>query len=402
MDSEALEQPQQTELQQSRPQSDAVNGVSRTSRAALPRNTFLLITWCLAFSSWIISLVSQAIVAATISNAGVRLLWFAIIIQFVLLVEVFEVIISGNIFAYGIQISIFAGLATVFAVLGVDQHIYASPRADKGTGAGWLITAMIDLLWIIYFTSPSDSHFIRLANGLASARPFSGYTYRRNAVEKISRSQDAFVMSAPNGSSDAKPSAGALRLGLDADEYARAMAAADEGLKDEKRQPRTPRTKSERLSFTSSQQGGHRATMSSGVTEGPRGGEKDASAVSSERATSLRPESGTASFYMPETPTQNPTQSKATQSKPLRMAPQPVVPTEPVTEPPTEPAPEPIPKWRAEALFDYAGAPDDPNELSFKKGERLRIIDKSGKWWDAITTDGRRGIAPSNYVRLLI
>jgi hypothetical protein len=40
--------------------------------------------------------------------------------QFILLVEILEVVISGM-FAYGVQISIFAGLATVFAVLGVDQ-----------------------------------------------------------------------------------------------------------------------------------------------------------------------------------------------------------------------------------------------------------------------------------------
>jgi len=86
-------------------------------------------------------------------SAEVRLLWFGIVIQFILLVEIFEVVISGNVLAYAIQISIFAGLATVFAVLGVDQHIYAPENAQKGTGAGWLITAIIDLLWIIYFTS---------------------------------------------------------------------------------------------------------------------------------------------------------------------------------------------------------------------------------------------------------
>jgi len=37
------------------------------------------------------------------------------------------------------------------------------------------------------------------------------------------------------------------------------------------------------------------------------------------------------------------------------------------------------------------GAPDDPNELSFKKGEVLEILDKTGKWWEARRADGTEG-----------
>ena len=36
-------------------------------------------------------------------------------------------------------------------------------------------------------------------------------------------------------------------------------------------------------------------------------------------------------------------------------------------------------------------SPDDPNELSFSKGEILYIVDKTGKWWQAETEDGARG-----------
>jgi SHO1 osmosensor len=28
-------------------------------------------------------------------------------------------------------------------------------------------------------------------------------------------------------------------------------------------------------------------------------------------------------------------------------------------------------------------SPDDPNEISFSKGEILDIIDENGKWWQA-------------------
>jgi hypothetical protein len=64
--------------------------------------------------------------------------------------------------------------------------------------------------------------------------------------------------------------------------------------------------------------------------------------------------------------------------------------------------------------------PDDPNELSFKKGEMLEILDKSGKWWEARRGDGTEGsesclpffqlcnvadsiwaVVPSNYMKIV-
>ena len=36
-------------------------------------------------------------------------------------------------------------------------------------------------------------------------------------------------------------------------------------------------------------------------------------------------------------------------------------------------------------------SPKDPNELSFGRGEIFKIIDKSGKWWEAEMADGRKG-----------
>lgn len=266
-------------------------------------------------------------------NATVRLLWFGIIIQFILLVEILEVVISGM-FAYGVQISIFAGLATVFAVQGVDQNIYASSSAQKAIGAGWLITAIIDLLWIIYFTSPPDSHFLRLASRFASSSEHS----TPGTVEKILTSQDAFVMSPPNGSNLARPDTEASK------DPERTPAGYD--LNNVELQPGT-RIKSGGLwsNYTPSspQPGGNnkRATMSSIVTDGAQGLEMEPNAQSTERGTSVRPESVTTSLSGPETPSQKPHKSRAP-----RMLPQPIVPAE------SQSPEEPIAQWRAEALFD--------------------------------------------------
>lgn len=45
-------------------------------------------------------------------------------------------------------------------------------------------------------------------------------------------------------------------------------------------------------------------------------------------------------------------------------------------------------------LIDTA-SPDDPNEISFSKGEVLDIVDKAGKWWQAKKSDGSVGSAYS-------
>jgi len=57
-------------------------------------------------------------------------------------------------------------------------------------------------------------------------------------------------------------------------------------------------------------------------------------------------------------------------------------------------------KHKGVAMYAYAGSADDPNELSFTKGDLLDIVDTQGKWWQAKKADGSIGIVPSNYIKL--
>ncbi|KAJ8654434.1 hypothetical protein O0I10_009875 [Lichtheimia ornata] len=61
---------------------------------------------------------------------------------------------------------------------------------------------------------------------------------------------------------------------------------------------------------------------------------------------------------------------------------------------PAGPASYPI---QVEALHDYKASPDDPTELSFKKGDILHVVERKGNWWQARNSEGATGIIPSNY-----
>jgi len=64
-------------------------------------------------------------------------------------------------------------------------------------------------------------------------------------------------------------------------------------------------------------------------------------------------------------------------------------------------APDVVYEYKAQALYTYTASVDDPNELSFAKGELMEIVDNQGKWWQARKADGSIGIVPSNYMKLL-
>ena len=69
------------------------------------------------------------------------------------------------------------------------------------------------------------------------------------------------------------------------------------------------------------------------------------------------------------------------------------------------------------ANYAYSASPDDPNEVSFAKGDVLDVVDTTGKWYQVRTPAGQVGvsrasyqvdypkltfqIAPSNYLTLL-
>lgn len=56
---------------------------------------------------------------------------------------------------------------------------------------------------------------------------------------------------------------------------------------------------------------------------------------------------------------------------------------------------------KATALYAYVANSEDPNEISFEKGQLFDVVDNKGKWWQVQNpVTGQLGIAPSNYLQL--
>jgi SHO1 osmosensor len=62
------------------------------------------------------------------------------------------------------QISVFGGVALVFAVEGTNTGIFAVDSRLIAMGAGWFILTIVDIIWLLYFTSEEDSRIFYIFN----------------------------------------------------------------------------------------------------------------------------------------------------------------------------------------------------------------------------------------------
>lgn len=64
------------------------------------------------------------------------------------------------------QISVFGAVAIAFSVNGV--RFRAPDAATKAMSAGWLILSIVNILWVLYFTSEEDSLTFHILNSMGN------------------------------------------------------------------------------------------------------------------------------------------------------------------------------------------------------------------------------------------
>ncbi|KAI0718853.1 hypothetical protein C8T65DRAFT_637153 [Cerioporus squamosus] len=272
-----------------------------------------------------------------VGNGSVGVLWFAIFVQLFLILGVLHTLATDSIAMHRFQIATFGSIAIVFAVIGVNEGIFTGFASLDAMAAGWLILAMVDILWVLYFTSEEDSLMLHVFNSLGTGGLTPPSRRRRGT-----RSASMMNMGGGNGYT-----AGYSQGGI----------------------------------------GPMYDTKMGGSMTGPIGGTGSFRAGSTEGAP--RSLGGPGSVNNLASALRHHLWAAAQQAS--------VLAGEAQRPPPLERR-DRTPRLQ---LYNYTASPDDPNEISFSKNEILEILDKNGKWWQARKQDGTIGIAPSNYLQII-
>ncbi|KAF7329289.1 hypothetical protein MKEN_00189800 [Mycena kentingensis (nom. inval.)] len=465
---------------------------------------FCSVTLVLATLAWFLSLIFQGIATAQFGHRTVGVLWFAILLQGILNFSVILALATDSVANARLQISIFGAVAMVFSVFGVDAGLFAPLKSQsslQAMGTGYLISAFVDILWVLFFTSEEDSVLGWVFSRMTRGGDGGGLTWGSGSTIRGSRRRRAPALGSGNVSVSVGVSSGSRSsfdkdakygLGLHGTPIAVAMTMSSDPNGEEKQRtptypspiarnanpdrafssPSTPAANANprRNSLPSNTPHPNKLKRSTTGGRSIRSVSSRKSIASSLRMNDDLPPAPGSPPYIPPMPLLSLGLSTAPQSfdreressmfRPARVSsgidipvpsarpqlPTPPPPTaheyqhqrwpdgsastaarpsssETITVTYTAPSPatarerenaslpaaggggggdgDTIPLPKARALHAYNGSSDDPEELSFKKGEILEIEDQQGKWWQARKADGSFGIVPSNYLVLL-
>ena len=83
------------------------------------------------------------------------------------------------------QISVFGAVAIVFSVQGVNQGLFIPVASLNAMGVGWLLLAVVNILWVLYFTSEEDSLALYIFNMLGNGGLSSPSRRRRTRTQSV-------------------------------------------------------------------------------------------------------------------------------------------------------------------------------------------------------------------------
>lgn len=116
---------------------------------------------------------SQSFVSANlgnqqVGNAPVGILWFAVALQIITIIALLLSLISNTLPTHRRQLSTFTILTILLAAIGINNNLYGSSTSQKITAAAWIITAVIDGLWVLYLTTEQESPLIKVFEALGA------------------------------------------------------------------------------------------------------------------------------------------------------------------------------------------------------------------------------------------
>jgi SHO1 osmosensor len=270
---------------------------------------------------------------------------------------------------YRFQIVAFGSVAIVFAVIGVNQSIFTGISSLDAIAAGWLILAMVDILWVLYFTSEEDSLSLYVFNSLGTGGLTPPSRRRRTRTTSVHNSAS---YGGGGGYTAAGIGPGTYDTKLN-NSFAPDIGTSP--LNNMSVQPAQSQKSANSANSAVEQ-------TSPGPIPTPLGTDAGGHQGINSPLMSTPGNAGIGAGGGPPLPADASMGSETTYP------------------------------YRAKALYACAcqislalafslltrknvppdtASPDDPNEISFAKGELLDIIDKNGKWWQARKEDGTLG-----------
>lgn len=295
-------------------------------------------------------------------HTRVGVLWFAIFLQLFLILGVLHTLASDSIAMHRFQIATFGAVTIVFAVIGVNQGIFSGSASLDAMAAGWLILAVVDILWVLYFTSEEDSLMLHIFNSMGTGG-LTPPSRRRRAT----RTTSMHTMGAGNGYQAGFGSTpGGMATGYDTKMASSLGGPVGSG-----------------NSFNAgSVEGPPRSIAGTGsINNAPVGGVPGVDHGMSANSPLMGGNAGVGSGGGPPMPASPGAGEAALDDGVLYKA---------KALYSCEHNCASVPGMFAECIPDGASA-DDPNEISFQKGEIMEILDKQGKWWQAKKSDGTVG-----------
>ncbi|KAJ6601655.1 hypothetical protein B0H10DRAFT_672958 [Mycena sp. CBHHK59/15] len=352
-------------------------GIQRLDFTPFRTHPFFLVTTLLAIISWHVALIAQALSTAQFGPRFVGVVWFAILLQGVLTVGIIYTLASDSVATSRFQISVFGGVAIVFAVIGVQEGLFTREPALEAMAAGWFVLAIIDILWVLYFTSEEDSLILHVfgSGRLTRRRRPRAHSGIRHIHGKPNFAVGGGVSSEDFGHGGRQVKRDSANEGAT---IARSGSAGGRSITSRKSLVGTVEDVGTPSTID------HVPESSVYVTYPPV-------------ATPDPPQ--TARPAAPITTSGSKTPSSPSQAN-VVSAPSSTPDAEPETEPDAKSEVD-VYQWKAKALHGYKASREDPNELSFVKGEIIEIEDQEGKWWQARRANGATGIVPSNYLQIL-
>lgn len=114
-------------------------------------------------------------------------LWFALIAQQVVFLQLISALYSNTLRIHTPIISTFASIVIVLAAFGVDENIFSPAKSQKLVAAGWLIIAFVDCLWVLCLTAGEGTHTRRIFDLLIGGGGLSGSATAFQATSTLER-----------------------------------------------------------------------------------------------------------------------------------------------------------------------------------------------------------------------